>query len=201
MIPVTRQPEPVNFDRDVRQKGLAWIKKRNLPKTGPPPANTPFQSYWTKITEQIHERYEGVCAYYSCYIHLSSGAVTTDHFVPKTKETSLVYEWSNYRLASLGANRLKRDFMDVLDPFSIQPETFHLHLLSGKVFVNPNAGFDAQYISLAESTIARLQLNSHSNRNMRLDFINQYISGEFTSPHLLRVNPFVYFEMQRQGQL
>jgi hypothetical protein len=111
------------------------------------------------------------------------GAVTVDHFVPKTKEIALVYEWRNYRLASLGANRLKSVHEDILDPFSMQPETFRLNLIDGRVFINEIAGFDAADVSLAESTINRLQINGIINLfgNVNIGNIAKLVLSEFAT--------------------
>lgn len=45
------------------------------------------------------------------------GSHSTDHFIAKSSNTGQAYEWSNYRLSCLGANRSKNRFDDVLDPF------------------------------------------------------------------------------------
>ena len=49
-----------------------------------------------------------------------------DHFYPKSVRPDMAYEWSNFRLASLKLNCRKREFQDVLDPFTIEPGWFCL---------------------------------------------------------------------------
>jgi len=200
MIRVEEKQEPSCFDQSVRQKGLAWLKSKKLPVSGLLPNRIQSPAYWRDVLGHLHTCYNGVCAYYSFYVH-KAGGVTTDHFVPKTNEIALIYEWSNYRLSCFTANNLKRDYTDVLDPFSVLPETFRLNLVNGEISVNREARFSETYIALADATIKRLKLNSQDTVKMRFEYIQAYIDGQFTSAHLLRLNPFVHAEMQRQGKL
>ena len=113
MIPVTPQPEPEDFDRLVRQPGRDYLRLH--PDTKP----SKLPAYWTRVIHDLWEKYNGICAYLAKYLPEPTGAVTTDHFVAKSKTKEWAYEWSNYRLASLGKNR-KKNTDKVLDPFTLK---------------------------------------------------------------------------------
>jgi len=151
MICVEKQHEPKNFEIDVRKKGLKWIQKHQLLENGAPPVGTKFPTYWTSITEPLYNKYGGICAYYAHFIHLLDAEI--DHFIPKSKEIALVYEWDNYRLACSKANKYKADKISILDPFLLELETFYLNLITGEIIVNLKANFSAKYIALAKSRI------------------------------------------------
>ncbi len=190
MIPVAKQPEPENFDRDVRQPGQKWLEQHHSHHKSPEP-------YWSKARDSLYKAYNAICAYYSYRIYCASEA-TIDHFIPKSQDATQVYEWNNYRLASLAANRLKRDHSDILDPFTMQEETFHLNLLSGEIVVNPGGQFDSQYKQLAHSTIDRLQLNSPRAIRMRLEAITAYCERGYAEEFFPKIFPFIYMEIVRQ---
>lgn len=197
MIPVEPAPEPEKFDRQVRRKGQAWLREKGWNPGEAPPEVSKLPAYWTAFTETLFEAYSGICAYYAFYIEASSGAATTDHFVAKTSHAGLAYEWSNYRFASLAANRAKRDYDDVIDPFVLEPGTFLLNLASGAVScatsVSPSDAL------LVEATINRLKLNSPRLQKMRASHFTMYLRGHCGLDYLARTSPFVYQELLRQG--
>lgn len=196
MIPVSRQPEPTDFDVKVRQPGQNWLAKHNIQHDSALPAGTVLKEYWTKALKQLWEAYGGICAYLAIYIEFSAGAVTTDHFFPKSKYPGMAYEWNNYRLASLAANRDKHEHEDVLDPFEIEQGTFTIEFSSGAIL--PDIGLSVDVRESAIKTIERLKLDSAENRQMRVRHFNSYISGECTLGFLQRESPFVYAEIIRQ---
>lgn len=49
MIPVTLQPEPADFDIDVRQKGHAWLAAQGIALNVAPPKASKLPTYWTCI--------------------------------------------------------------------------------------------------------------------------------------------------------
>ncbi|MGL6225568.1 MAG: hypothetical protein ACRC10_02965 [Thermoguttaceae bacterium] len=201
MIPVQQQQEPDGFDRDVRQRGLAWLQQHGIDPASPPPESVQLKEYWQSYNRKLWDAYDGVCAYYACFLPYALGASSTDHFIPKSQNAGLAYEWTNYRLACLNANRRKNRFCDVLDPFTMLAETFYLVIPTGEIYVNP-AMYESQRetAQLAEQTIERLRLNDPDLIEMRLLDIDEYCDG-FQRQSLQKRNPFVYFEMARQGML
>ncbi|GHT19074.1 hypothetical protein FACS1894189_7650 [Planctomycetales bacterium] len=200
MIPVKIQPEPAGFDRDVRQRGVQWLNQRSISLNAAPPDVSKLPTYWRNYNEQLHAAYRGVCSYLAFYFEFISGASTTDHFIAKSRNARDAYEWDNYRLACLGANQRKNKYDDVLDPFTMQPETFHLNLVSGEIIVNP-AIQNSEYKRIAEATIKRLDLNNPRHKQMRVVFFTDYIKKDISERYLQTHNPFVYCEAKRQGLL
>lgn len=199
MIPVQLQPEPTNFDSDVRMKGRVWLSKKGLSPTSPPPKGTKFPPYWSTTNRQLWDAYSRTCSYLSIYFEFATGASSTDHFIAKSANAGLAYEWSNYRLSCLGPNRIKNNFADVLDPIGLLPETFHWSPANGAIAPNPT--LPPEQKRLARLTIKRLRLDSLENREMRLGLFDEYISGNISNQHLKRSCPFVWYEANRQGLL
>lgn len=197
MIPVKLQPEPDSFDEDVRKKGHAWLRKNSIALNAEPPRASELPPYWSKSNEKLWEAYSGVCAYLAIYFEWPTGAASTDHFVAKSRHAGDAYEWSNYRLSCLGANRNKSRFNDVLDPIGLSPRhTFFINFGSGKVSPNPNLP-QAQK-SAATRTISRLKLNSVKNNEMRSRHYYDYASDNCSLEYLSSHSPFVHQEVLRQ---
>ena len=193
MIPVEKQTEPPDFDKKVRQPGLRWLKKNGVPAK-----SSDLPALWQTLNEELYDRYSGVCAYLAFHFEWVSGASSTDHFVAKSNCPNMAYEWENYRLACLGANRAKNKYDDVLDPFEVRQETFYLNLSNGEIRLNPK--LKGQYKKLAEDTINRLGLNSQRLNDMRANHYSQYLRHK-DKRTLQELNPFVYYEAKRQGLL
>jgi hypothetical protein len=120
MIPVHPQPEPIDFDKKVRQKGKTFLAKKNV-------TTDAIRAHygWRESLNDLYEKYGKICAYSACLCQ----SPTVDHFIPisalvKNGNPQLAYEWTNFRLASSAMNQHKHDFLDVLDPFTIQPGWF-----------------------------------------------------------------------------
>jgi hypothetical protein len=198
MIPVAPQPAPAEFEEKIRIPGLDWLRDKNIALDHRAPKKTKFEAFWTSSIEYAHEVYGGHCAYLATYLELATGEVTIDHYVSKMDSPRLAYEWSNYRLASLGANRAKGE-KSVLDPFQIMDDWFHLELVSGRIFANPTLP-EATQISISES-IAHLKLDNGRGRKMRAQYFKDYKDGLIPQSYLQVKNPFVYAEAARQSLL
>lgn len=199
MIPVQLKSEPKDFDNKVRQNGLLWLSRKGIDLNAPAPPRTRFKQCWTTTIKELWEAYSGICAYYAFFIEYPSGAVTTDHFVPKLKgHSSQVYEWKNLRLACFGANRRKGEFTDVLDPFSIEQGTFIMSFPDGKI--TSGSKLNKKRCKQVNETIERLKLNAPSLCKMRMNHFEQYLKHRM--PEILeQMNPFVFYEAKRQGLL
>ena len=197
MIPVTPQPEPIDFDARVRTPGLKWLRDHGIDPGLPLPDPKQLPACWRNVQIDLWRAYAGVCAYLCIYVEWPSGASSTDHFIVKSRLASQAYEWSNYRLSCLGMNRNKGNFDEILDPFDIQPNTFTLNLASGRIAANPALPLAEK--ALAEATIRRLKLDTPETNRMRADHYTLYSMGEVSAAYLQRRSPFVWYEAQRQG--
>ena len=199
MIPVKAATEPAEFDKKVRQPGLRWLRANGIAAKGPPPDPAKLPPYWQTMSMELWKAYAGVCAYLAIYFDWNTGASSTDHFVAKSKNAGATYEWLNYRLACLGANRNKNRFDDILDPFEIEPNTFVLNLASGEIEPNPRKRGNIP--KRAKATIARLHLDDPENNAMRAKHYEDYLRHDVSAKHLREQSPFVWYEAKRQGLL
>lgn len=182
----------------MRQKGRAWLAEAGIALNSAPPKATDLPAYWSHSNKLLWEAYSGVCAYVAIYFEWVTGASSTDHFVAKSKHAGDAYEWNNYRLSCLGANRNKNKFDDVLDPIGLPADTFVLNLASGEI--SPNPLLDAAQKQLARKTIKRLKLDSPDHNAMRAKHFSRYVRGK-DAQALQELSPFVWYEAQRQGLL
>lgn len=199
MIPVLRQNEPPDFDTKVRQKGMNWLLRKSHPTSGPVPAGVKLHPYWRDCLSDLYHSYNGVCAYVCMYIHPVTGSSSVEHYVAKSGDISLAYEWDNYRLACGKMNSRKRDFSDVIDPFLMQDDTFRLDLTAGNIY--PNPALDAKSKQEAEDTIQRLNLDDAECRKARTDYFDDYIAKKIDQQYLKEKSPFVWKEADRQSLL
>ena len=199
MIPVPLQPEPVpKFDTKVRQPGIAWLNLHGIALTSPPPDPAALPPLWRNTQKELWRSYQGVCAYLCIYFEWPLGANSTDHFVAKSQDAGQAYEWDNYRLSCMGMNRNKNKYDDVLDPFSLAPDTFVLNLASGKIGPNPSLPQATQ--EEAWATIRRLKLDDPETEKMRAAHYTEYLKG-VPGWKLKKDSPFVWYEAKRQGLL
>jgi uncharacterized protein (TIGR02646 family) len=200
MIPVQSQPEPDFFDAEVRIKGLAHLKAKGYALAQPLPNGAAIASYWRgDCLTALHRAYGGVCAYLCVFVERCTGGMSVDHFVAKSALAGLAYEWSNYRLACSIMNSRKREFDDVLDPFELASGWFHLELITGHVF--PNPALEVTAFARVAQTIERLGLDEPLCREMRVRWLDEYLTKAVTEDFLRRKSPFVWAETHRQGLL
>lgn len=192
MIPVEPKEEPDSFDQQVRQPGRRWLKENGIAPDAPPPDPNKLPEHWTRSLKGLWEKYDGICAYYSMYIDPVTGSKTVDHYIPKSHYAGKSYEWSNYRLCCSLANSRKGTSLDVLDPFTLDQETFFLNLLSGEIMIN--AALSPEVREKADKTIKILKLNDSSLNKRRLEEVNQYSDGS----GLRYQSPFIDYEVRRQ---
>lgn len=186
VIPVAAQPEPRTFDTLVRQPGNAALAA----------GEKPLPAYWQKCLPDLYKAYNGICAYLAHYIPKGVGTPSADHFIAKSRRKELAYEWSNYRLACLLMNARKNKFEDVLDPFEIEDDWFHLELTFLRVYPNPSKPEDVR--NRVQETIDRLKLNDPECVEGRASYYNEYLAGHVDLDFLERRSPFVAREHKRQ---
>lgn len=192
MIPITQQPEPTDFERKVRSKGIAFLQ------TVPRPKIWDKREYWRESLRDLSGAYNQVCAYSAQWIPSIEGSPTVDHFIPKSVKPELAYEWSNFRLSCLKMNARKRDFQDVLDPFQIAPGWFILDFPSLLIKANPD--LDEGVKNQVRSTIKRLKLNDDDDCvKHRQDWLMRYCEGKINFDFLKETAPFIAYELERQN--
>jgi hypothetical protein len=213
MIRVTPAVEPASFDERVRVPGLRAIAEM----AGERPRRTggrrfkkiashrediradEFPPYWTEALDDLMVAYDRICAY-SCFrIHPVTGSRSVDHMAPKSRSWDRVYEWTNYRLASSLLNARKRDFSDVLDPFTIIDGWFQLELAGFQV--EPAPHLEDPIRTQVKQTIDRLGLDGFLFRSARKRDAENYWFREVSLSVLTEESPFVAWELRRQGRL
>ncbi len=124
---------------------------------------------------------------------------SVDHFVPKTLDPNLAYEWSNFRLSSLRLNSYKGSHTDVLDPFHILHAWFALNFTN--FLVEANAGLAPQIEAEVRRTIEVLRLNSDDFLvNLRFKIVRDYAKGLINNfDFLTTYYPFIAYELDRQN--
>ena len=175
---------------------MKWIRKSGLNPQNPVPTGTVIPSYWTKCLPTLRRAYGGICAYAGVFVPLMVGAPSVEHFLAKSKRLDQAYEWINYRFVCAKMNSRKRDFDDVLDPFTLEPEMFVLNLVNGGIMANSSLNITKR--QRVSRTIKRLSLDDAECREMRLSYVNDYINRDISQRQLERHAPFVYLEMKRQ---
>ncbi|MFO7563943.1 MAG: hypothetical protein R6X02_14950 [Enhygromyxa sp.] len=154
---------------------------------------------WRHCLPQLYDAYAGICAYLCVYIERVTGARTTDHFVARSREPHLAYEWSNFRLACSLMNSRKGAVAEVLDPCEIEDGWFELGLPG--FGVKPGSGLSPTVRRAVEVTIAKLGLDDWECRDLRRKHILDYQTGRVDLRWLERESPFVARELRRCGLL
>lgn len=193
MIPIQAQPEPPDFSKKVREPGQKFLR------ISPYPIGWNNREYWQRVLLDLYNVYNGICAYCAEWIPYTTGDPTVDHFIPKSVQPQLAYEWNNYRLASLKFNGRKGDYQDVLDPFMLESDWFVLKFPS--LQIEPNIVLSDHQARTVTNTINRLKLNDELCIQSRWRWIRDYCLNEITLDYLRRNAPFITYELQRQGLL
>lgn len=217
MIPVPRAAEPASFESRVRQPGLDAIAEMvgeapSRPRPGPRRQVMAasrdqllpdrFPDFWRRALPELRECYGNLCAYLALYIHHATGSATVDHFVPKSKDWQLVYEWSNYRLCSSAINAHKREREITLDPFTLDPGLLALEFV--ELQVKPGPAAREGTLDIVKDTIDVLGLNHRECIKARQEYVEQYRIGPPEGIALSRLErhaPFIAQELRRQGLL
>ena len=228
MIPTTVQPEPPEFDEQIRQPGQRAIAELLgllglAPRPGRPRQSvgrgalrvTHLSAYWTECLPALRERYRHLCAYLAVFIPPVTGAATVDHVqskngcIQRAREATddeaaaellrPVYEWDNYRLVSATMNARKGEADDVLDPAQIGEGWFALNLAD--LSIRPGEGLTAEQRQQVLATIKRLQLNDAECRGAREMYLQSFIDGDVSFRFFEQMSPFVATEYRRQELL
>lgn len=207
MIPVKPALEPSSFNDEVRIPGLAFLSRLQIPKVVPTGFKIPWKEqkaeYWKKCSSELENAYNHICCYVGMRINNSLKDPkhrSVEHFVPKSKDPWLAYEWSNYRLACVKANNTRQS-KDVIDPFLVGPDDFRLDLYSGELF--PNTDLPQEKQKLIQETIDKIELNdSYWTKSRQLYYIyylekSKTISITKAKEYLKENAPIVLAELER----
>ena len=194
MIPVIPQPEPLNFDEMVRQRGQKFLRK--FTTTQPTTGQWKENAYWNKLQAEFYKAYKGICAYSAHWIPRSDNP-NIDHYIPKVIRPDLAYEWNNYRLACPLVNGCKGNSENILDPFTIQKDWFTLDFPA--LLVKPNTTLDKRDYDKVKNTIDRLKLNDDKFIDVRSNWLMGYCLGEASFYCLKNGAPFIAYELERQN--
>ena len=198
MIPVSLPAPPAHYQTGVQQPGSAFLTAI------PNPTNDECNRhrYWQRIHQDLYNWHHGVCVYCASWTPhpRQRGGIdhtSIDHFVPKSQNRQLAYEWSNFRMVRSKLNNRKDSFQDVLDPCTLQPGWFRLNFTT--FFLEPDSALPRQARLQVSSTIRRLLLNGDSAYvNERARAIYRYSAGNMTFGDVQRLYPFIASEMQAQ---
>jgi hypothetical protein len=191
LIRVAPKPEYPNFNSQVRQPGAAFLA------TCPNPSSEQFRkkNFWNRAAKELHAAYSGICAYTAMYLPEQA---SVDHFIPKTVNPALAYEWSNYRLASGRVNSCKSNQTNIVDPFNVDNTWFEIDIPS--CLLRANAALPNNLRAQINTTINSLRLNADDYYvQERCNILIDYAKGEITLNFLRRRYPFLAKEVERQG--
>lgn len=191
LIRVAQKPEYPGFNSQVRQPGAAFLS------VCPSPTSEQFRkkNFWNRAAKELHAAYSGICAYTATYLP-EQGSV--DHFVPKTVNPALAYEWSNYRLASRRVNSCKGNQTNILDPFHVDSDWFEMDIPS--CLLKAKSGLPNDLRGRINATINSLRLNDDDYYvQERCNILIAYAKAEINLNFLKRRYPFLAKEVVRQN--
>lgn len=193
MLKIEIANEPGSFNVQVRSPGQAFVN------SVPAGVKIKFDNreYWRNCLSDLHTAYGGVCAYTCHYIPRDTGSDTVEHFVPKSVNALLAYEWSNFRLVCGRLNGRKGDNQDVIDPTNLEEHPFQLDFPSLQVVITEYAA--ENLFEVSNSTIFRLKLNDERCVLSRLEYVTSYCEGNVSLSYLKKHAPFIHHELLRQG--
>lgn len=193
MIPVSIQPEPIDFTEQVRIPGKKFLA--NVPK--PNSQQWRGKEYWQRALPDMRKAYNSICAYSAFWIPHSTGNHSIDHFIPKSIQPHLAYEWPNYRYVSARFNSRKGTHT-IVDPFKLQPGWFILDFHS--FLIKPNPALATVQKHKLWETIKHLKLNDDEDLVIeRQTWYLNYLNKEISFEHLKKKAPFIALEVERQN--
>jgi hypothetical protein len=194
MIPVSLPSPPAHYQSRVREPGLLFLAAT------PNPTSDEWgqHRYWQRIHGYLYNRHKGICVYCASWTpHPRRRGVdhtSIDHFVPKSKDPALAYEWSNFRMVRAKLNNRKDSFEDVLDPCTLQPGWFRLNFTT--FLLEADAALPARERMQVAATIQRLLLNGDpAYVNERARVVYRYAAGNMSFFDVEKFYPFIASEM------
>lgn len=188
MIRVARVPPPETFDARCRQPGNAWLAQN--------PDSEEFPGFWRQFAPDLERAFHHRCAYLGIFI--TKG--TVDHYLAKSRERALVYEWSNYRFADFAVNSGKKPAWDghLIDPFEVEDDWFEVLLPSCQLRIVEER-VPASLLERVRFTVSKLKLD-HGEEvvGLRREWLHWYEQGELQLEGLRRLAPQVARAVERR---
>lgn len=196
LIPLQIIDEPESFNHEVRTPGNVFLQ--SLPR--PNSEEWKGKEYWQKSLPSMRRGYREICAYCACWISHSTGCHTIDHFIPKSIDPILAYEWSNFRYVSARFNS-RKGIKSIVDPMSMNFYWFIINFRTFHILPNLSILNEDQYV-LATETIKILQLNDDDDLvTERVAYFDDFNKGHIDLHYLKEKAPFLAYEIIRQNLL
>lgn len=191
MLKVDPVRASVSFYKQVTVPGRRYLREH------PEARGKLLPNLWNACRNDVYRAYHGICAYLAVYLVEAAG-YEVDHYIPKSRNAQLAFQWSNLRLSSSHANK-KKWAHHVCDPFTLPVGAFEINFLTGRILVSRRLPKELR-IDLS-NTIRILDLNSQAARATRFQPYAKYKRGSLDVETLTNWYPFAAFEMMRQGRL
>ncbi len=194
MIPVTLKPEPNDFNTKVRIPGQNFLTR--FPNPTKEDWKKRGKKIWQKASKQLRDEYKKICAYSAEWI--PSDEKSIDHFIPRSQDKNLAFEWNNFRLCFEILNQNKGSQI-ILDPFSIKENWFVIDF--DTYLIKSNRQLDAALRETIYDTVNnKLKLNDDIFLYRRIKWIHAYYKGTpATIDGLKKKAPFIAYELERQN--
>jgi hypothetical protein len=197
MIRIEVFDPPATYINDVFLPGMQFLA------ASPNPSNKEFKrhSYWKRIHAPIYDLYGGICCYCASWTPKPKESnildvTSIDHFIPKSVNPSLAYDWRNFRLCRSRLNINKGNSLNIMDPIAIRNGWFILDFSSFLILPDPTL---ALYLKKRiNDSITILGLNGNDYLEQRLDVILNYSINVISFEELQEKYPFIGIEMIRQ---
>ena len=192
---VTLPLAPAHYEASVRSPGMAFLDATPNPNR----SDWEQHRYWKEIHQYLYDSLKGICSYCASFTPRKRSPSlldhsSIDHFIPKSINNALAYEWENFRLCRTRLNNRKSAFQDVLDPCAIQTGMFKLNFATFALFPNPTLSeADKQKVL---DTIARLELNTDDAYvNERARAVYSYADRKLSLAVIAQLYPFIASEI------
>jgi len=178
VIRVAPAPEPNGFHERVRLVGRAWLAKGRA---------SALPSYWRRAALPLRAAFQGRCGYTAMWL---SAPGTADHFISRSEDRTLAYEWSNLRYAASWINCSKSALRadQVLDPFDVGDDWFDLELPQCELFVTDRCPPESR----ERAMLGRLKLGRGEDVvAYRREWYAMYLEGDLVLEGLERKAPLI----------
>jgi len=196
VIRIKKYSPPTNYAVRVKRKGERFLSRNCRPSA----SEFKGHAYWREIHDDLYKMSRGICAYCASWTpRTSSGKrdhTSVDHFIPRSVEPNLAYEWSNFRLCRVRLNQNKSDSLDVCDPVYIRNGWFSLDFLT--FLMRPDRSSPPWVQHHVQLTIDCLLLNGNDYVKERIKVVSLYACDLVAMPELEVKYPFIAAEFVRQ---
>lgn len=192
MIPITLKQEPNDFNTKVRIPGHNFLAR--FPNPTKEDWKKRGKKIWQKASKQLRDDYKKICAYSAEWVPFDEKSV--DHFIPRSQDKNLAFEWNNFRLCFEILN-VNKGSQTILDPFKIQANWFVIDFDTN--LVKSNKELNSVLRATINDTIEILKLNEKVFYERRIKWIHAYYKGTpATIGGLKKKAPFIAYELERQ---